>query len=81
MLNDILRMPEFQSIFETMGKEKAQTFVLNLIKIANSYGCNPGEILNELGEQLSICYYCGQAADIHQKAVCQNCYETVFTLE
>ena len=81
MLNEILPMPELQSIFKVVGKEKTQSLVLNLIEIADSYDCNSSEILNGLGEQLSICYYCRQPADIYQEEVCRNCYETDFADE
>lgn len=78
MLNDILQMPELKSIFTTVGKEKTQIFVLNLLKIADSYDCNSGEILEGIGEQLGICYYCQQTAESFQDEVCQSCYDTDF---
>ena len=79
MLNEILQSPELQSVFQTIGAEKTQSIVLKILQISNYYDCNAGEILNEIGEQLGVCYHCQQAANNFIDGVCQNCYETYFT--
>lgn len=78
MLNEILNMTELQSVFQTIGKEKTQSLVLHLLQISDTYDCNRGEILAEIGEQLGICPHCSQPANQFQEGVCQNCYDTDF---
>ena len=78
MLNKILHMPELQILFETLGAEKTQDFILNILKVGRSYDCNNGEILDGLGVRVGVCYYCGKAASSFQEEVCQTCYENDF---
>jgi hypothetical protein len=55
MLNEILQIPELQSMFKAIGKEKTQSFIIALLEIAYSYDCNSGEILDGIAEQVNVC--------------------------
>jgi len=59
---------------DRFGKQKAQEIVLDVIEFATrQYDCNEGEILNELGKELGICYYCLQPASEIKRDVCLKC--------
>jgi len=45
MLNDVLNTLQKYSVFDTLGKEKTQTMVIEIIKMSRQHDCNPGEIL------------------------------------
>jgi len=75
MLNDILRMLERESVFEYLGKEKTQNLVLDILKMSYRYDCNPGEILEDIGERVGLCYYCSKPADEFRDGICRKCYE------
>ena len=79
MLNDVLKMLERESFFEHLGKERTHTFVLSILQMSHQYDCNTGEILEELGERLGICYYCEDRADEFRDGVCIKCYDADFS--
>ncbi len=81
MLNRILKMLEQEAVFEHLGKDLSQTVVLKILKISDDYDCNSGEILDEIGERLGVCYFCQQIAEKFQDGVCQSCYERDFASE
>ena len=58
MLNKVLRLMEQRSVFELMGRDADQQLVREIARLSRRYDCNPGEILDEIGERLGICYYC-----------------------
>ena len=78
MLNEILRTPELQTVFQDIGIEKTQSLILKILQISNDYDCNSGEILDKIGERFGICYCCKQKANKFIDAVCQSCYDTYF---
>ena len=74
MLNEIIkRLLEESNVFNLLGREKTQQLVLDIIGISFDYDCNPGEILEGLGERLGICYYCLKPAENFEDGVCANC--------
>ncbi len=78
MLNEILKTLLSHSVFESLETEKTQSIVLALLKISNDYDCNPGEILEDIGERLGVCYCCSNAAQDFREGVCLNCYEKYY---
>ena len=78
MLNEILKTPELQSVFQDIGIDKTQSLILKILQISDNYDCNSGEILDEIGEQFGICYCCKQRANTFIDGVCQSCYDTYF---
>ena len=73
MLNDVLHKIKDMGIFESIGKEKSHEFALEMIKVGKNYHCNDGEILNEIGEELGICYYCLKESEDIEKGLCKEC--------
>lgn len=72
-VNDVLYTAKDMGILEAIGQEKARQFALEIIKIGRKYDCNDGEILNEIGEELGICYYCLKEVDDIEKGLCKEC--------
>lgn len=52
MINDILKTLEKISVFEILGREKSRSLVLDILEISTQYDCNPGEVLQDIGEKL-----------------------------
>ena len=75
MLNEVLLMLEEQSVFKLLGKEKTQALVTGIIKMSHRYDCNSGEILEDIGERVGICYYCEKPAQDFHDGICKSCYE------
>jgi len=110
---------ERESVFESLGREKSQKLVLDIIKMSNKHDCNSarpatliplnrgclnrymwcyynfgtticsvhnaqerlrdslnsGEILEDIGERLGICYYCLRPADVLNDGICKECQD------
>jgi len=49
--------------------------VIEIIKMSHQYDCNPGEILENIGERLGICYFCLTPADEFHDGICKKCHE------
>lgn len=75
MLNSVLIMLERESVFERLGKDKTHHLVREILEISDDYDCNSGEILSEIGERLSLCYYCRKPADKFRDGICERCHE------
>jgi recombinational DNA repair protein RecR len=73
MLNEVLQLLEQRSVFEQMGRQAAQQLVLDIVRLSNRYDCNPGEILDEIGERLAICSYCLSAKPDVREGLCGDC--------
>jgi hypothetical protein len=74
MLNDVLRTAKDMNIFESIGKEKSHEFALEIIKIGRHYDCNNGEILENIGAELEICYCCLKETDeLDDYGLCKKC--------
>jgi hypothetical protein len=76
LLNNIITIMDGYQIFDVLGREKTQQFVIEIVKKAQRQDdCNPGEILDGLGEKLGVCYYCLKPANEFIDGLCLNCYE------
>ena len=75
MLNTVLKKMDESSVFDYLGKEKTQIFVGEILDLAFEYDCNPGEILEDIGKRLGVCYYCGRPADEFVGDICKQCNE------
>ena len=74
MLNDVLVIAEEYDLFKFLGKDKTKDFVLKIVQVGNEYDCNPGEILEEIGRRVGICYYClQQKENIDEDGLCADC--------
>lgn len=79
MLNDVLKMFEKEAVFDFLGKEKTQNFIIDILKMAYQYDCNPGEILENIGEKVGVCYSCHKNAEEFYDGVCKRCHEKYFS--
>jgi hypothetical protein len=73
MLNEVLELLEKNDVFETLGRDKTQRLVLDIVNISCDYDCNPGEILCSIGERLGICYYCLKPGTDFEDGICSDC--------
>ena len=73
MLNSLLVMLERESYFAGIGPEKTAEFVIKVVGLARDYDGNPGEVLDEIGERLGICYQCLRHNDRLDAGVCPSC--------
>jgi hypothetical protein len=63
MLNEVIKLVETSHVFLRLGKRRSQSLLLGIIKLAvDQHDCNPGEILEDLGERLGICGCCCKPA-------------------
>ena len=58
LLNELLRLLEERGVFTQWGPEMTQQLVSDIVRLSPRYDCNPGEILEEIGERLRICHWC-----------------------
>ena len=74
MLNEVLCTAKDMGIFDDIGKEKAQEFALRVIEIGDDYDCNNGEIFEDIGKELGVCYCClKKSDDISFSGLCKDC--------
>jgi len=73
MLGDVLELLDENKIFEMVGKDETLSLIKDIIRISDRYDCNPGEILDGVGERLGICYYCLNYAEKLERGLCPNC--------
>lgn len=73
MLNEVLSIAKEMGVSDSIGKEAFRKFALKLVKIGYNYDCNSGEILDNFGEELGICYCCLEQTDALVHGRCQKC--------
>ena len=72
MLNSMLIMLERESFFSEIGPEKTEEFFRHLYALSWDYDCNPGEILDGIGERLAICDACFALSELDHGR-CASC--------
>lgn len=73
MLNSVLEIVKEIGISELIGKEKYRELALELIKLGNRNDCNAGEILEDIGREVGLCYCCLEASDDIEDDICIDC--------
>ena len=75
MLNAVLHLlnEEKYDFFNTIGKDKTLSFIKNILRLSYDNDCNEGEILENVGEELGICYNCVQSSDSIEDGLCLKC--------
>lgn len=73
LLNSLLVMLERESYFAEIGPDKTTEFIDHVIRLANRYDGNPGEVLHGIGERLGICYECRRRSDDLEYGACASC--------
>ncbi|RKT45890.1 hypothetical protein [Thiocapsa rosea] len=77
MLNEVLRLLDRHGVFDMLGREQTQIFAQAVIKIGHHYDCNPGEILEDIGEKVGLCSYCDAAVDQLIDGLCLKCHKEI----
>lgn len=80
VLNKVLRVlnDKEYDFFKGIGKDKTLAFITFVIKIGDYEDCNSGEILDEIGQKLGICYDClNYADDLENGGICRKCTESL----
>lgn len=75
MLNEVLQIVIEKQIIKQEEKEKLREFALELLKLGRHYDCNDGEILENINEEIGICYCCWEATEDLQRGLCRTCRE------
>jgi hypothetical protein len=78
LINQILFLLNDHEVFQFFGKEKTLQFLKRIREIGCEHDCNAGEILEEIGEQLKICYCCWEYADSLENEMCGKCCNEVY---
>jgi hypothetical protein len=73
MLNATLALLKNEGVFDHFGKAKTLSFLNEIRKIGCENDCNDGEILDEIGEELGICYSCWDYGDEFEYGICKKC--------
>jgi len=75
MLNAVLELLDENDIFKMVGKEKTLELIKDIIQIAHRQDCNDGEILDDIGERLGICYWCMNYSEDFEDGICRKCQD------
>lgn len=74
MLNDVLLLMERHGFFKELTQDQILKFAKDIAAIGYHYGCEKGEIFNEIGKRLSFCYECNKfSTEIDEEGLCQKC--------
>ncbi|HPZ10511.1 MAG TPA: hypothetical protein PL110_20650 [Candidatus Eremiobacteraeota bacterium] len=73
MLNKVLLLLEKRGFFLGMKPAETKDFIKSILKIGNKHDCNDGEILEDIGESLGICYYCLEFSKDLDDGLCSSC--------
>ena len=63
MLNDVLNILDKESIFEHLGRERTQNLALKILDLSFDHDCNPGEILEGIGDRVGVCIFAIQIGE------------------
>jgi hypothetical protein len=74
LINAMLHLLDDYQVYESLGKEKTLAFMEKIRNISFDNDCNDGEILENIGEKLGICYGCWDYKDDLEYGVCKECY-------
>ena len=75
ILNHVLRTLDEESLFDYLGRKRTQNITLNFLRLSREYDCNPGEVLEGIGQRTGVCYLCERAADDFVGDLCKECHE------
>lgn len=73
MLNNVISLLKEENVFDLLGKEKTLNLLNKIRKIGCNYDCNNGEILENIGEELNVCYSCWNYSDELEYGNCKEC--------
>jgi hypothetical protein len=74
LLNEVLLSAKETGIFKAISQKKKVTFLKEVLRTGADYDCNPGEILENLGDDIGICYCCSEESKTLKEGLCPECY-------
>ena len=73
MLNDIIQLLNDEEVLNTIGLQKSQQVITQIVDIASRiYDCNSGEILDDHTDYLNLCYCCLAIATDLDDGLCHS---------
>lgn len=78
MLNEMLQEMIEIGIFEKLNKKDSRALLKTVLSTGDQYDCNPGEILEDIGEDFEICYCCLKFDLPLKRGICQKCGSWAF---
>ena len=79
MLNEVLSLLEEEGVFEVWGKAKTQEVTRKIVQVGYDYGCGSGEILENIGARIGLCYCCTKSASNLKDGLCRTCFGKGFS--
>ena len=73
MLNEVLTLMYQNHLFDGIPRKKILDIVTKIVRIGYDYDGNPGEILDDIGMRLGICYYCLEYGENLSSGMCEKC--------
>ena len=73
IINNILNVLDEFNIFKILGKEETLKLLNEIRSIGYDNDCNDGEILEDIGEKLKVCYQCYEYSKKLEYGVCEQC--------
>ena len=74
MLNDVIQVLNDEEVLDTVGLQKSQQVITQIVDIASRiYDCNPGEILEGHTDYLNLCYGCFKITTNLDNGLCHSC--------
>ena len=74
MLNDVIQVLNDEEVLNTIGLQKSQQVITQIVDIASRiYDCNSGEILEGHTDYLNLCYCCLSITTSLDNGLCNSC--------
>ncbi|MGL4362446.1 MAG: hypothetical protein ACRCSG_04085 [Cellulosilyticaceae bacterium] len=73
LMNDMLALMMEFKMFENISSEEKKDFFDKLLIMIQQNDCNSGEVLEDIGEELGVCYYCFGIKDSFEDGICIDC--------
>lgn len=73
MINDILKIMLELKMFENISQEDKKVFFEKIWEIVYKNDCNVGEVLECIGKQIGVCYYCHGFKSFFEEDMCVEC--------
>lgn len=74
MLNDVIQVLNDEEVLNTIGLQKSQQVITQIVDIASRiYDCNSGEILEGHTDYLNLCYGCLAITTNLDNGLCSSC--------
>ena len=73
LLNDVLRIMIEANLFNNISDENKELFFTRLLNIIEENHCNKKEVLEDIGQEIGICYCCFKVKKVFEYGKCIDC--------